>query len=411
MMLPHLAAHLVGVPLMIHRPKLEVILAVLGERIGLSRADAGPPLLPMPRAALLPIPGIAVIPVYGTLVKRSLGLEVASGLTSYQSIADQLDAALMDPAIAGILLDIDSAGGEASGAFDLADKIYAARQAKPICAIANDSAFSAAYALASAASKVVITRTGGIGSIGVIAMHIDQSAKDVKEGLTYTPVYSGEHKNDLSPHGPLTDAAKATLQTEVNRLYHLFVGTVARNRSLSADAITTTEAGLFFGQDAVGIGLADAVGNFDTAVTELFDLTQRPSLRGFFMKEPQMQTGAQTETPDHMAIVTTASDGVRNEGHSRPEASPLPTSLSVSDAMEIADLCTLAGCPEQISGYLSAQLPVVTVRQNLLKQRAQTPHVSSYLAPLPDGERESDDVMLKAVQKKLAAQPKQGATP
>ena len=405
-MLSHLSAHLLGVPLMIHRPKLDVILAVLGERIGLNRADAGHPQLPMPRAALLSVPGIAVIPVYGTLVKRSLGLEVASGLTSYQSIADQLDAALMDPSIAGILLDIDSAGGEASGAFDLADKIYAARQAKPICAIANDSAFSAAYALASAASKVFITRTGGIGSIGVIAMHIDQSAKDVQEGLSYTPVYSGEHKSDLSPHGPLTDAAKATLQTEVNRLYHLFVGTVARNRSLSADAITTTEAGLFFGQDAVGIGLADAVGNFDTAVTELFDLTQRPSPRGFLMKEPQMQAAAQTENPDVVAIATTVSDGVRDEAPFRPEVSPLPTSLSVSDAMEIADLCTLAGCPEQISAYLSAQLPVATVRQSLLKQRAQTTHVSSYLAPPLDSNAGADDVMLKAVQKKLGIQPK-----
>ena len=402
MMLPHLAAHLYGVPLMIHRPKLEVILSVLGERLGLNAGDIGN--IPVPRSRAVPAsaPGIAVIPIYGTLVKRTLGLDAISGLTSYQCIADQLDAALADPSISGILLDIDSAGGEASGVFDLADRIVAARQHKPICAVANDSAFSAAYALASAASKVFVTRTGGLGSIGVIAMHVDQSAKDVREGLIYTPIFAGSHKNDLSPHEPLTDAAKTSLQTEVGRLYQLFVETVTRNRNLSAEAIRATEAGLFFGQDAVSAGLADGVGNFEQALAELIDFTQRPVLQGISMKESRMQSIAPTELPDVLA--SAAGDG----------ASPVPITppmyqLSVGDAVEIADLCTLAGCPEQISAYLSARMPVANVRQELLNKRAQSVPVSSYLSPPAEGAAGSDDVMFKAIQKKLAAQTKQGA--
>lgn len=400
-MLAHLAAHLYGVPLMIHRPKLDVILAVLSERMGLNKAEIGNFPVPLPRTAPVSAPGVAVIPIHGTLVKRTRGLEAVSGLTSYQSITDDLDAALHDPSITGILLDIDSAGGEANGVFDLADKIVAARQIKPICAVANDSAFSAAYALASSASKVFITRTGGLGSIGVMAMHVDQSAKDVRDGLTYTPIYAGSHKNDLSPHEPLTDAAKSSLQIEVDRLYQLFVETVTRNRKLSAEAIKATEAGLFFGEDAVSAGLADGVGNFEHALSELIEFTQRPVLQGFPMKESQMSVSTTTEVPVVMAHV--ADDGLNPES-----ISPANNQLSVSDAVEIADLCTLAGCPEQISSYLSARLPVTSVRHELLQKRAQAIPVTSYLTPSPDSASGSDDVMFKAIQKKLAAQPKPG---
>ena len=400
-MLPHLAAHLYGVPLMIHRPKLDVILSVLGERVGLSLGEAGNFPVPLSRTTPPVATGIAVIPIYGTLVRRTLGLAAISGLVSYQSIADQLDQALADASVSGILLDIDSAGGEASGVFDLADTIFAVRQQKPIYAVANDVAFSAAYALASAASKVFVSRTGGLGSIGVIAIHVDQSAKDRQDGLNYTPIYAGQHKNDLSPHEPLSDTAKAELQSEVGRLYQIFVETVVRNRNLSAEAVKATEAGLFFGEAAVSAGLADGVGTFEQALTELIDFTQRPVLRGISMKESQMQEIAVTEVPD--VLVSAAGSG----------GSPAPVNsancqMSITDAVEIADICTLAGCPEQISGYLSAQTPVARVRQELLQKRAQSAPVSSYLAPPSGGEAGTDDVMLKAIQKKLAVKPKPG---
>jgi ClpP class serine protease len=111
-MLPHLASRLFGTPLLVHRAKLDVILAVLGDRLNIQppAADMAPP---GPRSMPTGTPGIAVIPVVGTLVKRTLGLEAASGLTSYAEIGAQLAAALVDSAVAGILLDVDSPGGEA----------------------------------------------------------------------------------------------------------------------------------------------------------------------------------------------------------------------------------------------------------------------------------------------------------
>ncbi|CAJ0725537.1 hypothetical protein R77592_00681 [Ralstonia mannitolilytica] len=121
MQLVHLASRLYGTPLLIARPKLDVILSVLGSRIGLPDLDMAMPL-PMPRQSATPgQAGIAVIPVVGTLVRRSMGIEAASGLMSYGEIEARLDAALADPQVAGILLDLDSPGGEASGVFELAD--------------------------------------------------------------------------------------------------------------------------------------------------------------------------------------------------------------------------------------------------------------------------------------------------
>jgi ClpP class serine protease len=132
--------------------------------------------------------------------------------------------------VRAILLDVDSPGGETGGVFDLADRIRAASRVKPVWAVANDMAFSAAYALASAAERVFVSRTSGVGSIGVIALHADQSAKDEQDGVRYTTVFAGARKNDLNPHAPLSDEAFAGLEAEVNRVYDLFVGTVAQHR-------------------------------------------------------------------------------------------------------------------------------------------------------------------------------------
>ena len=212
---------------------------------------------------------IAVVPVLGPMVKRGSFLDSLFGFGNYEDVQTRVDAAAADPNIDAILLEIDSPGGEAAGAFDLADKIYAARGSKPVWAIANDSAFSAAYAIGSAADKLFLTRTGGVGSIGVLAAHVDQSGYDEKQGVKVTTITAGARKNDFNAHEPLSEDAAGFLQAEVNRLYGMFVDTVARNRSLSADAIRTTEAGLFFGEDAVKAGLADGVGTFESTLQAL----------------------------------------------------------------------------------------------------------------------------------------------
>ena len=378
-LLPHLATRLFGVPLAIHRPKLDVILSVLGHRVGLTELAAPTGFTPPARAAPSQTPKVAVIPIHGTLVRRTVGLEAESGLTSYASLAAQLDAALASPEVAAILLDIDSPGGESSGVFDLADRIRAATQVKPVWAVANDMAFSAAYALASAATKVFVSRTGGVGSIGVIAMHVDQSVKDAQDGVRYTAVFAGDRKNDLNPHQPISDQAHAQLQAEVNRIYGLFVETVSRHRRLDPSAVRDTEAGLFFGQAAVGIGLADAIGTFDDALAQLLESLSPSPVVSALGASLHLQTEfSMNDRTDPAAPDGKAADPA---GYPVQAASAVPA-MSMADALEIAQTCTLAGRTDLIAGFLEAQASPAQVRSQLLAAQADaSPEIVSRIDP------------------------------
>jgi len=379
-LLPHVAARLFGAPLLIHRPKLDVILAVLGPRVGLTDLAAPAGYTPPERSPSRANAKVAVVPIHGTLVRRTIGLEAASGLTSYAAIGEQIDAALASPEVAAILLDVDSPGGESGGVFDLADRIRAAAQIKPVWAVANDMAFSAAYALASAATKVFVSRTGGVGSIGVIAMHVDQSEKDAQDGVRYTAVFAGDRKNDLNPHEPISDEAHAFLKAEVNRVYGLFVETVARHRGIEPSAVRDTEAGLFFGQAAVAIGLADAIGTFDVALAQLLEsVSPLPNLAashsGHF-RNLQMES-YMNDRSDPAPADRPAAD------RAGPVPQPSPTStLSVADAVEIAQTCTLAGRTDLIAGFLEAQASPAKVRSQLLAAQADaSPEIVTRIGP------------------------------
>ena len=399
-LLPHLAARLYGVPLAIHRPKLDVILAVLGPRIGLADLAAPSGFTPPVRPAATQTTKVAVIPIHGTLVRRTVGLEAESGLTSYAGLTAQLDAALASPDVTAILLDVDSPGGESGGVFDLADRIRAASSIKPVWAVANDMAFSAAYALASAASKVFVSRTGGVGSIGVIAMHVDQSERDAQDGVRYTAVFAGDRKNDLNPHEPISSEAHAFLKGEVNRVYGLFVETVARYRGIEASAVRDTEAGLFFGQAAVAIGLADAIGTFDDALAQLCEsVSPLPNLAashsGSFRNlqmESSMNDRTDPAAPDRLAADLAGSP-----------SQPASTAMTVADAVEVAQTCTLAGRTDLIAGFLEAKASPTKVRSQLLAAQAEaSPEIVSRISPDAAASATASNPLLDAA-KQLAA--------
>lgn len=208
--------------------------------------------------------GIAVIPVMGTLVQRASWLDALCGMTSYASIGFDFAQAEADPKVRGILLEIDSGGGEVNGCFDLVDQIAAST--KPVWAVANEAAYSAAYAIASAADRIFMPRTAGVGSIGVIALHVDQSERDKKQGYSYTPIFAGDHKFDGNSYQPLPDDVKAAIQGDIDRLYQLFVSTVAANRSMTAEAVVATQADVFHTAAAIDLGLADDTGTMNDAL-------------------------------------------------------------------------------------------------------------------------------------------------
>lgn len=217
------------------------------------------------------IEGVAIVPVNGVLVHEETWFSCFFGETGYDRIRASFDAALADPEAQAIALHVNSPGGEVAGCFDLADAIYAARGAKPIWAILDESAYSAAYALACAADVITVPRTGGTGSIGVVSMHLDITAALDKFGLKVTTIQFGARKTDLYATTPLSQEARARMQAEVDTLGEMFVDLVARNRRLAASAVRATEAATFLGDAGVDAGLADAVMSPTEAFTALLD--------------------------------------------------------------------------------------------------------------------------------------------
>jgi signal peptide peptidase SppA len=322
---------------------------------------------------------ITVVPVLGPLAKRGSFLDSLFGFGNYEDVQARFDTAVADPSIDAILLEIDSPGGEAAGAFDLADKIYAARGSKPVWAIANDSAFSAAYAIGSAADKLFLTRTGGVGSIGVLAAHVDQSGYDEKQGVKVTTLFAGSRKNDFNAHEPLSEDAAGFLQAEVNRLYGLFVDTVSRNRSLSADAIRATEAGLFFGENAVKAGLADGVGTFESTIQ---------SLAATLTPKPRKETRMLDEKPpvDLEAIRKEAAEALKTQH------------------LEIIHACRLAGKPDKAADFIEQGTTLELARKTLLELAAQQAEIQSQIQPAAG--TDAPNPLLAEAQKR-AAQAKQ----
>jgi signal peptide peptidase SppA len=355
---------------------LDVILSVVGQRIGMADMPSMPPMdmavYQRPPAATAP-EGIAVIPIHGSLVKRSLGMEAASGLTSYGEIATMLDAALADPQVSGILLDIDSPGGEASGSFELARRVREVAAVKPVWAVANDAAYSAAYAIAASAQRLFVTETGGVGSIGVIALHVDQSVKDAKDGYRFTAVTAGAHKNDYSPHEPLSDTAKTELQGEVDRLYAIFTEHVAAMRGLDIEAVRATEAGLYFGANAVSQGLADGIQTLEATLSEFHQFINArnhpPSqVRGVIRAEAALphkeisMSDSQDILQDPVTETIDVAEAEKLVAEAKREV--------MQSAQAIAELCLLAGCPDRAAEFIAAGKSQADVRRVLIDARA-----------------------------------------
>lgn len=221
------------------------------------------------------IDGAAVIEIHGDLFHRGTGnpfLDAWFGIRSYDSIAAELDAALADGEVERILLHVDSPGGEVSGAFDLADKIYAARDVKPIVAVAEDMAASAGYLLASSAGSCFVTQSGITGSIGIVCARLDASEYESRAGIRLHVVTSGARKADGTPSVPFSDDERAALEAHIAEYFDLFVEKVARNRGLSDAAIRGLEAGIFVGSTGLELGLVDGVATASQILEQAVDV-------------------------------------------------------------------------------------------------------------------------------------------
>jgi signal peptide peptidase SppA len=314
--------------------------------------------------------GVAVIDIAGLLANEpSLFDSILFGATAYGDILAEVEQAIADSEARAVLLRVNSPGGDSENAFETAAALAELARQKPIWAVADNSMFSAAYLLATAAERIYVPEfTGGVGSIGIYAEHVDWSEYNRKLGVKVTYIAEGEGKTDGNPNEPLSETARAALEAEVRRLYGLFVEAVARRRGLSEQAIRQLGAALKYGPDAVAAGLADRLGTWRTALADLAAFVRPTSIPqgGRRMNEETVRAATSEPTIDLGAIRAEA----RREGY--------------AEAREIVELCALAGMPAKATALLARGLTPAEARQYLVEARVAEDAIEIRSHVMPD---------------------------
>lgn len=381
------------------------------------------------------VDGIAVIEIAGTLVHRGAWIGQSSGLTSYEGIAAQIDAALAEPAVRGIALDIDSFGGEVAGAFDLADRLRAARAQKPVHAFIAEHALSAGYVLASQADRIVLPRTGAVGSIGVVTLHADLSGALDQKGVAVTLIHAGAHKIDANPYQPLPEDVHDRMQRELEVVRFLFAETVAAGRGdrLTQAGALATEAAVFRGADAVTAGLADEVADPVTAFRAFAAAprgTTSPNRKG----QKMTTTHPDTPNPAAAAPVATAPTPTAQPAPEQPAApasaapptapvaaSPTPFLPTVpipapeaqaptaeairAEAAEVAQVCAQAarlGVTIDAADAVAKGLKPEALRSRVLADLAARSDAAGIIATAPAAAAAKDSPLIAAAKKAAA---------
>uniref|UniRef100_UPI003F66352E S49 family peptidase n=1 Tax=Aeromonas hydrophila TaxID=644 RepID=UPI003F66352E len=399
--LPGIMSRLFNTPLMIRPTEAQIIITAVSEQMGVgSLLDASSGKVidlsgqveqsaesfsergARSRSYAL-VDGIAVLPISGTLAHKWGGLQPSCGATGYDGIQGRLNQALKDPEVRGIMLDVDTPGGEVAGAFDCTDIIARANKIKPVWSLCYDMHCSAGQLLVSGAGRRLITQTGIAGSIGVVIAHMDVSEMLKQTGRKVTLIHAGANKVDGNPYEALPERVRAKLQADVEATRLRFANTVSRHTGLSVDRILAQEAGTFEGQAAIEQGLADELVNGADAVAVM---AERISHKQTFA------TGRNMNVTDKNASTEGADPKVATTELNKPTASAPVASAPVVDGEQLA-----AAENARIMGILD--LPEAKGREaaakELAKNRAMTVDgAKAVLAAIPQTAQAASETAL-----------------
>jgi len=218
---------------------------------------------------------IAVIPIMGTITPRASAF--SSGGTTTERIGSLIDAAVKNDTVKNIVLDINSPGGSVFGMQELGSKVRAAREQKPVYAIANHMAASGAYWIGSQATKFIMSPSGSVGSVGVIYRRVDNTAALEKQGIKVHSIVSGEFKDEGAPYKAMTKTEEADLQAKSDAYYKTFVSEVAAGRKQTESFVRETYANgrMFLADEAKAIGMVDNVQSFEDFMNNLKQASAR----------------------------------------------------------------------------------------------------------------------------------------
>ena len=383
-----IAARAFNTPLLVEPSKAMAFLSGLGPRIldrrvEIADGDILSPsaVVPPARASILaggltetlqrhgdaPFPivdGIAVIEISGVLIHRGGWIGQSSGQTSYEGIAAQIEAAA------------------------------ALRRAKPVWAFVAEHAFSAGYALASQADRILLPRTGAVGSIGVVVMHADLSGQLDQDGARVTLIHSGRHKIDGNPYAPLPESVRDDIQREIDVLRFLFAETVAAGRAgrLSQDGAMATEAATYRGADAVAAGLADEVTDLARGFAAFRQLVagkptnlltngpEHSASRGRQAAQPRSSKTAQPKQEEPMATNHTSADQSQDTGIDRNDIED--SAVDTVDDQPAAPAQAVAQTPTSLPSSVSTPTQADASRGNLAEISAQVREAAAEIAEI-----------------------------
>ena len=350
--------------------------------------------------------GIAIINISGVLVNEASWWDE----TEYGDIQQEVAMAVADDQVHGILLRVNSPGGETSGAFEAAHSLIAAGKQKPVWSVADPIAYSGGYLMAIAGEKIYVPPiTGGVGSIGVRAEHWNFQKALEKAGIEVEQFSAGEGKTAGNPYEPLTKAARAQLQGEIDRLYAEFVGMVADSRKMTAEKIHSLGAWLYDGKErALGSGLADRAGSFEDALAEMAAHVQQSSMQILFTA-PAASAAAQSTAKEAVImpeVQEVKADAVVAAPPDLDKTRAEAMAAGLSAAVEVIDLCMIAGCPNRAGDFIKAGTSASDVRAALLteKARAHEQEISSTITPEAGGDAEDEKKLEAKMAERKAAQ-------
>jgi len=230
---------------------------------------------------------IAVINISGPIFRNFNFYVYFFGGSVIEDLMAALELALSDNYIKAIVLNIDSPGGEVNGTSEFSDMIFKSRGIKPIIAYVGGSADSAAYWIGSSADKMVIEKTADVGSIGVYATFYDYSEQDKLNGIKEIKIISAQSPKKVPD--PATPDGQRQIQETINQLGKIFIESVARNRNVSTEIVSSEfgQGDIVIGENAVSLKMADEIGDFKSVIE---------SISGGSM-EKNLQTGQPNAEP------------------------------------------------------------------------------------------------------------------
>lgn len=314
---------------------LELVLGIAQRNISDPQAVLSSPTVRRESGSLRMRDGVAVISVMGPIFPRADIFTQISGATSVETLALRFGEALAADDVKGIVLHIDSPGGQITGIHEFASQILAARDIKPVVTYASGMCTSAAYWIGSAAQRVVADETAELGSIGVVSAWTDDKEARKSKGLTDYEVVSSQSPNKrLDPN---SEEGRSTLQCRLDEFADIFIADVARHRGKRAATVAEQfgQGGMMLAAEAVKVGMADEIGSLEGVIASLSgdggtSKTSRDALVARINKETRMDKGQLAMAhPELLAQIQAEARTEAEEAHQAALASATATTQAL----------------------------------------------------------------------------------